>query len=107
MTPETTAAKARRLAATPGAVAIVHQGPDGTVATVRGDHGAYRVVLDDTGGWCSCPARQGCAHLDALEIAARSAGTTPPTITEARENPEPAGEPAELIDPHQDNLPAV
>jgi hypothetical protein len=90
---ENTAAKARRLAATPGAVTIVHQSPDGIVATVTGDHGTYRVVLDDTGGWCSCPARQGCAHLGALQ----SVAGDPPDFT--REDPGPAGEPAEVIDP--------
>jgi hypothetical protein len=67
---DTLAAKARRLVEA-GAVEITYRGPDGIVARITGDSGIYRANLDhDATGWCSCPARGQCAHLEALRLIA-------------------------------------
>lgn len=68
---ESTAEKARRLADA-GAVTITYRGPDGLVAQVAGDSATYRVHLepDGAGGFCSCPARSGCSHLEAVRMVA-------------------------------------
>lgn len=45
--------------------------PAGAAAafTVRGDHGSYTVVICDNGvGFCSCPARGACSHIQAASL---------------------------------------
>jgi hypothetical protein len=39
----------------------------GLVAIVQGDTGVWRVTRQGDRLWCSCPARNMCAHLVALE----------------------------------------